>query len=96
MAVVIRLRQQGKKNRRFFRLVVADERSPRDGKYIEELGWYDPHCSGENFLSIDEKKVKHWLGKGALISERAKALVRKKAPEIIKKRGVFKKKKKEK
>jgi small subunit ribosomal protein S16 len=96
MAVVIRLRQQGKTNRRFFRLVVTDERSPRDGKYIEKLGWYDPHRSDDKFLSIDEKRVEYWLQKGALISDKARALVKKKAPEVIKKQKVLKKKKKKK
>lgn len=43
MALIIRLRQQGKTNRKSYRLVVADSRSPRDGKYLENLGMYDPH-----------------------------------------------------
>lgn len=83
MAVVIRLRQQGKTNRRSFRLVVTDVKSPRDGKYLEKLGWYDPHV--EDCLEINEDRVDYWLSKGALISEKAKALLKKKAPEVVKK-----------
>ncbi|KPK33167.1 MAG: hypothetical protein AMS24_01990 [Chlamydiae bacterium SM23_39] len=85
MALIIRLRQQGKTNQRSFRLVVTDSRNPRDGKYIEKLGFYDPKGKEENCLVIDEKKVEHWLNKGALISEKALSLVKKKAPEIVKK-----------
>jgi small subunit ribosomal protein S16 len=82
MALIIRLRQQGKNNQRSFRLVVADERSPRDGKYLEKLGYYDPRF--EDKLEVDTERVKHWLDHGALISERAEILVSKKAPEVIK------------
>lgn len=82
MALVIRLRQQGKNSRRSFRLVVANTGSPRDGKYIEKLGFYDPHIDGS--LEIDSERIKYWLDQGALISERAIILVTKKAPEVIK------------
>ena len=83
MALVIRLRQQGKTNRRSFRLIVTDTRSPRDGKYLEKLGSYDPHI--EEALTVDSERIQYWLDNGALISEKAKALVSKKAPEVIKK-----------
>lgn len=82
MALVIRLRQQGKNSRRSFRLVVANTRSPRDGKYIEKLGFYDPHIDGA--LDLDSERIKYWLEQGALISERAKILVSKQAPDVIK------------
>lgn len=82
MALVIRLRQQGKNSRRSFRLVVANTRSPRDGKYIENLGFYDPHIEGS--LNIDGERIKYWLDQGALISERAMILVTKQAPDVIK------------
>jgi small subunit ribosomal protein S16 len=85
MALVIRLRQQGRNNRRCFRLVVANKRSPRDGKYLEKLGWYDPFMQKEVNYAIDAERVQHWLSLGAEISERAKVLVSKVAPEIIKK-----------
>lgn len=82
MALIIRLRQQGKNNQRSFRLVVTDERSPRDGKYVEKLGSYDPRF--EDKLEIDADRVKYWLDHGALISNNAEILVSKKAPEVIK------------
>jgi small subunit ribosomal protein S16 len=84
MALIIRLRQQGKNNRRSFRLVVADERSPRDGKYLEKLGYYDPH-SEDGLVNLDFERVEYWLNNGALISDRAKSLVMQKAPEVIQK-----------
>lgn len=83
MALIIRLRQQGRNNTQSYRLVVADERSPRDGKYIEKLGWYNPFAEAEKGLFVDKERVQHWLGQGALISERAKALVKRFAPEVI-------------
>jgi small subunit ribosomal protein S16 len=83
MALVIRLRQQGRNNRKCFRLVVADKRSPRDGKYVEKLGWYDPFMKKEVNYVIDAVRVQYWLSKGAEISERAKTLVSKVAPDVI-------------
>lgn len=83
MALIIRLRQQGKTNRQSYRLVVADRRSPRDGKYVENLGWYDPFLKEKNF-SVKGERVQYWLERGALISERAKILVGKEFPEILK------------
>ncbi len=85
MALIIRLRQQGKNNRRSFRLVVTEVRSPRDGKFIENLGWYDPLAKEDKAISIIPERVEYWLEKGALISPQAKSIVGKRAPEIIKK-----------
>lgn len=85
MALVIRLRQQGKNNRRSFRLVVTEVRSPRDGKFIENLGWYDPLAKEDKSISIQSDRVDYWLDKGASISDQAKSIVSKKAPEVIKK-----------
>ena len=85
MALVIRLRQQGKTNRRSFRLVVTETTAPRDGKYLEMLGWYDPHAAEDKSLHLETERIKHWLEQGALISDKAKALVKRKAPEIVKK-----------
>lgn len=83
MALIIRLRQQGRNNTQSYRLVVTDEKSPRDGKYIEKLGWYNPFAEGEKSLSLDKDRVQHWLAQGALISDRAKTLVKRFAPEVI-------------
>lgn len=82
MALVIRLRQQGKTNRRSFRLVVVDSKVRRDGKYLEKLGSYDPHLEGG--LEVDSARVKHWLALGAMISEKAESLVAAKAPDVMK------------
>ena len=64
MAVSIRLRREGTKNRPFYRVVVADKRSPRDGKFIEAIGKYDPRVAGDNF-SIDLDRVDYWVRSGA-------------------------------
>ena len=85
MALIIRLRQQGRRNRQSYRLVVADKRSPRDGKYIEKLGWYDPFAKEDKNLFIEEEKVFYWLDKGAILSEKARSLVKKVSPEMLKK-----------
>ena len=64
MAVSIRLRREGTKNRSFYRIVVADKRSPRDGKFIEAIGNYDPRETEENFgLNLD--RVDYWVRHGA-------------------------------
>ncbi len=64
MAVKIRLKRMGAKKRPFYRIVVADSRSPRDGRFIEELGYYNP-VSTPKEIKIDGDKAKEWLGKGA-------------------------------
>ncbi len=82
MALVIRMRQQGAKNRQTFRVVVTDERSPRDGKYVEKLGWYNPHAEEAKNLHLDLTRLQYWLDNGAQISDRVKTLVKKTAPEV--------------
>lgn len=64
MAVKIRLKRMGKKKSPFYRIVVADSRSPRDGRFIEEIGTYDPNQEPSAFR-IDEEAAKKWLGNGA-------------------------------
>jgi len=84
MALKIRLRQQGRKNRAFYRLVVTDSRSPRDGKYVEALGWYDPiEEADEKGLAIKTDRIQHWLSVGAQLTDSAAHLVRKSAPQLI-------------
>lgn len=84
MALKIRLRQQGKKNQYVYRLVLTESRSPRDGKYIETLGWYNPFEEDlEKMMSIHADRVQHWLNQGAIISERAVALLKKAAPQVL-------------
>ncbi|MDR1190737.1 MAG: 30S ribosomal protein S16 [Verrucomicrobiales bacterium] len=76
MAVVIRLRREGARNRPFYNVVVADKRSPRDGKFIEIVGSYDPVGKNqEKQLKLD--RVEHWLGQGAKASDTVRSLVKK-------------------
>ncbi len=74
MPVKIRLAQRGKKKNRTYRVVVADSRSPRDGKFIEDLGYYDPHHNPSK-VDINVDKAVSWLDKGAQPSERAQKLL---------------------
>lgn len=76
MAVKIRLRRMGAKRQPFYRLVVADSRSPRDGRFIEELGYYNP-LTEEETVKIDEEKALDWLQKGAQPTDTARRLLRK-------------------
>lgn len=85
MALKIRLRQQGRNNRPFYRVVIADERSPRDGKYVEALGWYNPFESAEDkSLSLNEMRIQHWIDQGAQVSEKVESLLWRKAPTLMK------------
>ncbi len=72
MALKIRLTRQGAKKRPFYRIVVADARSPRDGRYLEIVGTYNPMLakdSGER-VKLDEERIKHWIGNGAQPTDR--------------------------
>lgn len=73
--VKIRLRRMGAKKRPFYRLVVADSRSPRDGRFIEQLGVYDPLTEPAT-VEIDAERVKEWMSKGAQPSDAARILLR--------------------
>ena len=68
MAVKIRLRRMGQKKAPFYRIVVADSRSPRDGRFIEEIGYYDPTCD-PSVIKVDEEAAKKWLHNGAQPTE---------------------------
>ena len=72
--VKIRLRRMGAKKAPFYRVVVADARSPRDGRFIEEIGYYDP-MKNPAVIELDEEKVKTWLANGAQPTETVKALI---------------------
>lgn len=73
MAVRIRLRRMGAKKRPFYRVVVADSRSPRDGRFIEEIGYYDP-IKNPREVRIEEDKAVEWMLKGARPSETVRRL----------------------
>jgi small subunit ribosomal protein S16 len=76
MAVSIRLRREGAKNSPYYKVVVADRRSPRDGKFIEIIGTYDPKIPGRNStLNID--RVEYWISKGAQPSDTVRSLIKK-------------------
>ncbi|MBT3192291.1 MAG: 30S ribosomal protein S16 [Verrucomicrobia bacterium] len=76
MAVKIRLTRTGATNSACYRVVAADTRSPRDGRRLEILGWYDPGQTGVNFkLKLD--RIDHWIGEGAQVSDTAASLIRK-------------------
>jgi len=76
MAVRIRMKRIGAKNNPVFRIVVADGRSPRDGKFIEEIGTYWPEKKGDNFtLKLD--RAQYWVSKGALPSETVASFIKK-------------------
>ena len=76
MAVSIRLRREGTTNRPYYKVVVADSRSPRDGKFIEIIGTYDPKKPGHNStLKLD--RIEHWISKGAQPSDTVRSLIKK-------------------
>ncbi len=75
MAVSIRLRREGAKNSPYYKVVVADSRSPRDGKFIEIVGTYDPKKKDHNStLKLD--RIEHWISKGAQPSDTVRSLVK--------------------
>ena len=76
MAVKIRLRRMGAKKAPFYRVVVADSRFPRDGRFIEEIGYYNP-ISNPVEIKIDADKAKTWIQNGAQPTETVKALLKK-------------------
>ena len=81
MAVKIRLRRMGAKKAPFYRVVVADSRYPRDGRFIEEIGTFDP-MAGDNQIKIDAEAAQTWISNGAQPTETVK--------ELLKKSGVIK------
>ena len=76
MAVKIRMKRVGAKNAPVFRIVVADGRSPRDGKFIEQLGTYQPRKRENNF-TLDLDRAKYWLSKGAQPSDTVASFIKK-------------------
>ncbi len=76
MAVKIRLRRMGAKKAPFYRIVVADSRYPRDGRFIEELGYYDP-TKEPSVMQIDVEKAKKWIANGAQPTETVRAILKK-------------------
>ena len=81
MAVKIRLKRLGAKKAPFYRVVVADERSPRDGKFIDQIGYYNPLTDPAE-IKIDAEKATAWIAKGAQPTDTVRALLKK--ADIIK------------
>ena len=76
MAVKIRLRRMGAKKAHFYRIVVADSRYPRDGRFIEEIGTYNPTTTPSE-VKVDAEKAKQWIANGAQPTDTVKALLKK-------------------
>mgnify|MGYP001375956943 CR=1 FL=1 len=76
MAVAIRLRREGNRNNPYYKVVVTDKRNPRDGKFIEIVGNYDPKKTGTNF-KIDVERIDHWVKNGAQMSDTVRSMVKK-------------------
>ena len=75
--VTIRLARAGAKKRPFYHIVATDSRNPRDGRYIERLGYFNPIATGqEQRLSLEQDRVDYWLSQGARPSERVAGLIR--------------------
>lgn len=75
MAVKIRLRRMGAKKAPFYRIVVADSRYPRDGRFIEEIGFYDP-TKEPSVVKVDAEKAKEWIANGAQPTDTVKKLLK--------------------
>ena len=76
MAVKIRMARMGTKKKQFYRLVAANSEAPRDGKFLEILGTYDP-MKDPALIKLHKEKVESWLEKGAIVSESARAILKK-------------------
>ena len=74
--VKIRLRRMGAKKAPYYRIVVADSRNPRDGRFIEELGVYDPMADGEK-IKVDLERAKYWISNGAQPTDTVRGLLKK-------------------
>jgi len=76
MAVAIRLKREGAKNHPYYKIVVADQRKPRDGRFIEIIGAYDPKKKGDN-ATIDLPRAEYWVGVGARPSQTVNSIITK-------------------
>ena len=83
MAVIIRLRRDGTKNSPYYRIVVADKHSPRDGKFLELIGTYDPKKKGDN-ATVKLERADHWMKLGARPSDTVRSLLKKEKAKAAK------------
>ncbi len=77
MAVKVRMRRMGNNKKPFFRIVATDERSPQSGRYLENVGWYDPKSKESANFELKLDRIEYWKGKGAIITHAVQSLVRK-------------------
>ena len=82
MAVKLRLKRMGSKQKPFYRIVAADSRSPRDGRFIETIGTYNP-LKGKEVVTVDEEKALSWLSNGAIPTDTVR--------DLFKKQGIMEK-----
>ncbi len=82
MASVMRLRRMGRNNRPYYRIVVANERSPRDGRFIETLGQYDPITKGTGTVTLDKARVEYWLSQGVRVTDTVRSLLKRQAIKL--------------
>ena len=75
MAVRLRLKRFGRRHKSFYRVSAMDTRRPRDGRVIEELGWYDPQAKAEHQLSLKRERIEHWLKVGAQPSDTVRQIL---------------------
>ena len=75
MAVHIRLQRKGNTHRPFYHVVATDQRNPRDGRFIEKLGYYDPNCE-PSLIELKDERLQHWYGRGAQLTDTVSKLVR--------------------
>ncbi|MDP8224233.1 MAG: 30S ribosomal protein S16 [Candidatus Lernaella stagnicola] len=77
MALKMRLARFGAKKKPFYRIVIAETESPRDGRFVDQVGTYDPKLE-ENQVILDEKKVRHWLSEGVIPTDTVRSFLKKK------------------
>jgi small subunit ribosomal protein S16 len=82
MAVRIRLTRKGRKKQPFYRIIVADSEAPRDGKFLDIVGTYDP-MQNPAVVSIDNEKLEAWMKKGAKPTETVESLIKKYVPGVV-------------
>jgi small subunit ribosomal protein S16 len=80
--VVLRLKRMGRRHRPFYRLNAMDKRAPRDGRVLEELGFYDPVAPEDKQLNFNSERITHWLKVGAQPSDTARSLIRRAGIEV--------------
>lgn len=76
MSVTIRMSRHGAKKKPFYRIVVSDQRFPRDGRYIEQVGTYDPRGKSDDAVKLDQEKIDSWIKKGAKPSQTVSELIK--------------------